>query len=158
MQDSQVSRRVCVCVLALFVVVASSLAGASVAAREPGAPVVCAHISCSAGLALDSRGNLYTADSQSGHVFCVPPASSPILLAKVPGTPVVLTVDRLRTVFVGTADGAVYLVELDGTVREACRISAQPVGLVVDRDGGLLIATDDGAIVKVSRASFHEPR
>ena len=59
-------------------------------------------MSAMVGLAADSRRNLYTASRTTGYVFCIPPSSKPILLAKVPGTPTSIAVDRLRTVFVGT--------------------------------------------------------
>jgi len=106
------------------------------------------------GLAMDNRCNFYTADRNTGYVFCIPPDSDPILLAKVPDTPTAVAVDRLRNVFVGTEGGSVYLVSLDGDVVEAYRCNARPMGLEIDRDGGLVIATDEGEIVKVERKAF----
>lgn len=108
-----------------------------------------------ADMVIDSRRNVYTADKKTGYVFCMPPGDDPILLAQVPGTPTTLAVDRLRNVFVGTEDGLIYLVGLDGSVEETYRCESIPIGLDVDRDGGLIIATQKGTIVKVNRSSFH---
>ena len=90
----------------------------------------------------------------TGYVFCIPPSSRAILLAKVPGTPTSVAVDRQRNVFVGTEGGSVFLVSPDGTVAEAYRCDSRPTGLEIDRDGGLFIATADGKIVKVKRTDF----
>lgn len=158
MQGSLFSRSVLIGVLGLLILVVASFAGATVAAKDrpfdPNGRVVSSGSVGNVGLALDTRGNLYTADSQTGHVYCVPPQSSAVLLAKVPGTPTVLTVDKLRNVFVGTESGEVFLVSLDGLVAEVYRCAARPVGLSVDRDGGLVVATEDGVIRKVERVDF----
>ncbi len=84
----------------------------------------------------------------------IPPSTDPILLAKIPGTPTALAVDRLRNVFVGTESGTVFLVALDGGVREVHKLAARPVGLTLDRDGTLIIATETGHIVRVKRAEM----
>lgn len=103
------------------------------------------------GLVLDRRGNLYSASRRTGDVFCLPPSSSPVLLARVTGTPTCLAVDRVRTVYVGTESGVIFAVTPDGSVTEACRIGSAARGVAVDRDGGLRVATDDGVVVTVRR-------
>ncbi|QJB55114.1 hypothetical protein [Pseudodesulfovibrio sp. zrk46] len=108
------------------------------------------------GLAQDHRGLLYTANKVTGDVFCLPPESDPVLLARVPGVPTSVAVDRLRNVFVGTEAGSVFVVSLDGSVREVYHCCGAPVGLDIDRDGGLLIAMEDGVIVRVDRKDFVE--
>lgn len=154
MQGSFFSRLVFGAVVGGMICMMGTLAGASAVAGERGGRVLYRSVPSDVGLALDNRGSMYTADSRTGHVFCLPPKSSPVLLAKVPGRPTVLTVDRLRNVFVGTENGTVYLVSLDGSVDEAYRCASRPVGMEVDRDGGLIIAMEKGGIVRVARASF----
>lgn len=158
MQGSVVSRFVFITVVMVTILVVGSLAGATVTATDfgerQGNRVVTSGFPETVGLALDSRGNMYTADSRTGYVFVVPPTSSPVLLAKVPGHPAVLAVDRVRNVFVGTESGAVYMVALDGSVAEAYRCSGRPVGLDVDRDGGLVIAVEGGVILRVERGEL----
>lgn len=136
-------------VVCVFITVSVSVAGATI---DSGRAVNVG--SSTVGLALDKRGNLYTADSRNGHVYCVPPGSQPVLLAKVEGRPTALAVDRLRNVFVGTDQGVVFLVSLDGTVQEVYRCCASPVGLEIDRDGGLVLVMETGDVVKVDRTQF----
>lgn len=106
------------------------------------------------GLVADNRLNLYTVSSHTGNVFCIPPESKPILIAKVPGIPTSLSVDRQRNVFVGTEGGTIYLVSREGNVTEAYHCRSCPVGLEMDRDGGLIIAMESGDIIKVDRTNF----
>lgn len=159
MQGSVVSRCVFGSLVVAIVLVVGTLAGASVTATDlgerQGNRVVTSGFPETVGLALDSRGNMYTADSRTGYVFVVPPTSSPVLLAKVPGHPAVLAVDRLRNVFVGTEAGAVYMVALDGSIQEAYRCDARLVGLDIDRDGGLVIAMEGGVIMRVERGELN---
>lgn len=137
-----------------LLIVTTALASAAVQAQERQGNVVCRGVQHPAGLTMDNRCNMYTADRKSGHVFCIPPSENAILLGTVPGTPTSVAVDRLRNVFVGTETGHIFLVALDGSVVEAYRCTSTPVGLDVDRDGGLLVATRDGEIVKVKRSDF----
>jgi len=128
----------------------------AVAAQAQGAVghVLDSGISNPVGLAMDNRCNVYTADSSTGNVFRLTPDGDPILLATVPGIPTALAVDKLRNVFVGTTEGTIYLVSLDGTVTATYRCDFRPMGLEIDRDGGLVVATEEGTIVKVNRATF----
>lgn len=152
MQGSMISRSVMV-----FVVVAAVIGVASaVSAGQQGAVRAAKFLRVPAmvGLVMDGRGYAYTASRQTGDVFCLPPASEPVLLARLEGTPSVLAADRLRNVFVGTEEGTIYCVSLDGSVTEAYRCSACPVGMAVDRDGGLVVALEGGSIVRVQRRQF----
>jgi len=137
-----------------LVLILTSLAGASATAQSQGGNVLCSGLPCTVGLTIDKRGNLYTAEPSTGHVFCIPPDTSPILLAKVTGRPTAVAVDRLRNVFVGTESGVIYLVTLDGSVSKAHTLGCSPVSIVIDRDGGLIIATNDGQIVTVKRSDL----
>ncbi|MGL1861694.1 MAG: hypothetical protein OCC46_04125 [Pseudodesulfovibrio sp.] len=153
MKKSLISR-LAVVGICIALVATTALAAMNVSAQsaQPGQEhVLCSGLPGTVGLAMDKRGNLYTAERQTGHIFCVPPTSDPILLAKVPGTPTALTVDKLRNVFVSTMEGTVYLVALDGTVETAYQCQSKLVGLNIDRDGGLVIATEEGQIIKVKR-------
>lgn len=138
----------------MVMVILSALMGGAFAAAPAtaGKRVECAGTSCAVGLVMDRRGNLYVASRKTGCVFCLPPASAPVLLARVPGTPTCLAVDPVLTVFVGTESGVVYGVASDGSVTEACRVGSPARGIVVDRDGGLLVATGHGVVVRFDRA------
>lgn len=116
--------------------------------------IICTGLTQTIGLAMDSRGNLYTANRETGRVFCLPPDSNPILYAQVTGTPLSIAVDKLRNVYVGTEEGNIFLIELDGTVCNIYQCHARPVGLDIDRDGDLVIATASGDIFRVARTAF----
>lgn len=139
-------------ITALVMVTAMMTATAQAQGKNEHAIVL--RIPAMVGLAVDNRCNLYTASRHTGYVFCIPPLSEPILLAKVPGTPTSIAVDRLCNVFIGTEEGSVFLISQDGTVAEAYRCGERPMGLEIDRDGGLFIATRDGKIIKVKRKDF----
>lgn len=143
-------------VLVTVMTFAGAALAATAAAQSGHGGVVCSGLPCTVGLTMDLRGNLYTADAKTGYVFCIPPVSDPVLLARVPGIPTALAVDRQRNVFVTTEGGTVYLVALDGSVTATHRCDSRPVGITVDRDGGLVIATEEGMIVKVRRERFAE--
>lgn len=158
MQGSTISRLVfvvSVCGLVLAGALTEAFASEGLHVGSTGR-VLCQGMPCTVGLVLDSRGNLYAADRETGCVFCLPPSSHPVLLAKVPGRPSVLAVDRRRTVFVGVESGAIFAVGLDGDVREVWRIAGTFTGLAVDRDGGLVVGTADGRIIKVPRKELRQ--
>jgi sugar lactone lactonase YvrE len=76
-----------------------------------------------------------------------------MVYARVDG-PTALVVDRLRTLFVGTASGDIFAVTPDGTATRVFRCNSPVSGLSVDRDGSLLAATGKGAILRLSREDF----
>jgi hypothetical protein len=132
----------------------TSLMAAASQAKKATKDLASLEIPAMVNLAMDSRQNLYTASRTTGNVFCIPPDSNPIKLAKILGTPTSVTVDKLRNVFVGTEEGVIFIISLDGTVSEAYHCKSSPIGLEMDRDGGLIIATKDGKIIKVNRKAF----
>ncbi|WP_319582039.1 hypothetical protein [uncultured Pseudodesulfovibrio sp.] len=137
------------------IVIATILAGTGVTGHaDDGAKVLGTGLAGTAGLALDSRGYAYTADREAGVVLCVPPDGEPTTYARV-AEPTALAVDRLRTLFVGTASGEIYAVAPDGEVTRVFRCGSAVSGLGIDRDGNLLVSTGKGAIMKVSRDKFH---
>jgi len=113
--------------------------------------VLAAGMPATVGLVQDRRGNLYAADPATGDVYCMPPESAPLLLARVPGKPSSLAVNHMRTVFVGTKSGVVYGILPNGSVGVACRVNSPALGLTVDRDGGLMVATARGQVVRIPR-------
>ncbi|CCH48256.1 NHL repeat-containing protein [Pseudodesulfovibrio piezophilus] len=139
-----------VSVVMLLIVLASVPAFAEKEHRS----VVCAKFSCCAGLIIDSRGCLYSANPQTGNIYCIPPGIEPVLLGRVEGKPTVLAVDRLRILFVATESGVVYQVERTGEIKKAFHVHGTPVGLAVDRDGGLIIAIQNGTILRVRRSGL----
>jgi len=151
MSGSLFSRTVFILGLAIMVSAVSGLGVAAVDAREKDERSTKVLLPNAVGVALDKRGNLYTADGKSGYVYCVPPDSQPVLLAKVEGKPTALTVDRLRNVFVGTEAGSVFMVSLDGSVSEVFNCCGSPVGLEIDRDGGLIVVMETGVVLRVDR-------
>lgn len=114
---------------------------------------LCSGLAGPDGLVLDNRGNAYTVCRDEGLVWCVPPDGEPIPLARV-DAPTCLAVDRLLTVFVGTASGDIVAVMPDGTSSRVHRFRNGVTGLSLDRDGALVAATADGAIIRVPRKSF----
>ncbi len=120
---------------------------------EDGTRVLGTGLAGTAGLALDARGYAYTADREAGLVLCVPPGGEPMVYARV-NNPTALAVDRLRTLFVGTASGDIYAVTPDGGVSRVFRCGSPVSGLSVDRDGNLLASTGKGAIIRVTRDKF----
>jgi sugar lactone lactonase YvrE len=121
---------------------------------QGGSKVLGTGLAGTAGLVLDARGYAYTADREAGKVLCVPPGGEPMVYARV-DSPTALAVDRLRTLFVGTASGDIYMVTPDGAVSRVFRCGNAVSGLSIDRDGNLLAATGKGAILRVTRDEFH---
>ncbi|TDT90725.1 hypothetical protein EDC59_102155 [Pseudodesulfovibrio indicus] len=105
------------------------------------------------GLVMDNRGNVYTICRGDGVVWCVPPEGEPVAFARV-DAPTCLTVDRLRTVFVGTASGDIFAITPDGVADRIHRCRTGLTGLTLDRDGNLVAATADGMIVRIAREDF----
>lgn len=152
MKRSILSRTVFV-VLATTLITTTSLAATLATAQEREA-MLCSGLNETIGLALDSRGNLYTAEKTTGNVYCLPPGDEPVFYARVPGTPTSIAVDRLRNVFVGTKAGPIFLISLDGSVVETYRCASSPMGLDIDRDGDLIVATLKGDVIRVARSDF----
>ncbi|WP_071546373.1 hypothetical protein [Pseudodesulfovibrio hydrargyri] len=126
--------------------------------RAQGGPrVVGTGLAGTAGLVLDVRGYAYTADRAAGKILCVPPGGEPMVYARV-DSPTALAVDRLRTLFVGTASGDIFAVTPDGAVSRIFRCGNPVSGLDIDRDGNLLAATGKGAIIRVTRDEFRFSR
>jgi sugar lactone lactonase YvrE len=111
---------------------------------------IAAGVTDAVGLVQDRRGCFYVASQTTGKIFCVPPTGEALVLARVPGEPRCLAVNRNRTVFVGTQSGVVYGVQPDGSVVEVGQVDGPAIGLVVDRDGALLVATTGGMVVRVA--------
>jgi len=105
---------------------------------------------CDAGLVMDRRGTVYTANSQSGEVFAVTPDEGPRLLASIEGRITAIGVDRRRSVCVAVKDGRVFRVTPEGRVHLVYRLDGVPVALNVDRDGGLVVMLGTGSIKRVS--------
>jgi sugar lactone lactonase YvrE len=120
---------------------------------QGGSKVIGTGLAGTAGLTLDVRGYAYTADREAGKVLCVPPNGEPMVYARV-DSPTALAVDRLRTLFVGTASGDIFAVTPDGSVSRIFRCGSPVSGLSIDRDGNLLAATDKGALLRVTRDEF----
>lgn len=106
------------------------------------------------GLAVDSRGCTYTADSETGCILCRMPDSDPVILARIDDTPTALSVDWLRTVFVGAASGRIYAVTLDGSVSLVHTCEGAVTGLDLDRDNNLIAALKSGRVVRIKREDF----
>ncbi len=147
MYRSLISRTVFV-VLTFAVLTSTGLAAMSATAQEREA-ILCSGLQDTIDLVMDNRGTLYTADRSTGSIFCHPPGDDPILFAQVPDAPTSLAVDKKRNVFVGTQNGTIFRISLDGSVSEIHRCQASPVGIVIDRDGDLIIATLGGDIIRV---------
>jgi len=154
MRIHQFSRTVMVAVCTAFIFLIAMSAGASAMAHDKDRSVVSSGLPATVGLAIDARGNYYTAEPGTGYVFCIQQDAQPILLARVPGTPTSLAVDSLRNVFVATQGGVVYAIELDGTVTEACRCGGEPVGLSINRDGDIVVALEAGEIIRIERVGL----
>ncbi|QGY38807.1 hypothetical protein GM415_01190 [Pseudodesulfovibrio cashew] len=154
MQGFSMFRCVLVVAMTVMLLAVSNALAAPGGKSAPMGHVLCRVMPTAVGLVLDKRGNLYTADRDTGCVYCLTPSSGTVLLARVPGEPRVLAVDRLRTVYVGTGEGAVYAVSLAGEVGEVCRFGTGVVGMVVDRDGGLAVVLANGAVMRVDRERF----
>ncbi|WP_338669846.1 hypothetical protein [Pseudodesulfovibrio methanolicus] len=136
------------------IITAALLAGTGGTGRaEEGTRVIGAGLPKTAGLVLDCRGYAYTMDRAAGTILCVPPDGEPMVYARVDG-PTALAVDRLRTLFVGTASGDIFAVTLDGAVSRVFRCGSPVSGLSIDRDGNLLAATGKGEILRVAREDF----
>lgn len=148
---SSVISRLTAAGIVVAVITLTALVVVTAKAQSNEGEILCSGLSGSAGMVMDSRRNVYTADRATGYVFCLPPGGDPVLYAKVPGTPTALAVDMVRTVFVSTQSGMIYRIARNGRVEEAYLCDASPVGLGVDRDGGLIIMTDDGVVMKVDR-------
>lgn len=116
--------------------------------------IVCSGVSNPAGVAVDNRCNIYTVDKKTGSVFCISPSTNPVLLGTVPGIPTSLAVNSARTIFIGTENGQIFLLTLDGTLAKAYRCHSAPTGLDVDRDGGLIVAMRTGEIITIRRSDF----
>ena len=149
MKETIVSRMVIICFAATLILMTAFIA--ATAAQGQAGRNLFSGTSNPAGLAMDSRCNIYTVDKKTGHVFCIPPDSVPVLLASVEGAPTTLAVDRFCNVFVGTQGGQIFIVEQNGNVTEAYKCRSRPVGLSIDRDGALVIATEKGNIIRINR-------
>lgn len=134
----------------LTVFLASLLTGQALAA---GPAQLCSGLAEPDGLVLDSRGYAYTVCRGDGLVWCVPPDGEPVAYARVEA-PTCLAVDRVRTVFVGTASGDIVAVLTDGTASRVHRCQSGVTGLNLDRDGNLVAVTTDGAITRIPRETF----
>jgi hypothetical protein len=135
-------------------VIAAILAGMDgTAGAQERSRVVGTGLAGTAGLVLDARGYAYTVDREAGTVLCLPPDGEPVIYARV-AEPTALAVDRLRTVFVGTASGDIFAVAPDGAVSRVFCCGNPVSGLSIDRDGNLLAATGKGAVIRVSREDF----
>ncbi|EGB16416.1 hypothetical protein DND132_3213 [Pseudodesulfovibrio mercurii] len=117
---------------------------------DGGSRVIGSGLPGTAGLVLDGRGYAYTMDREAGTILCVPPDGRPMVYAHVDG-PTALAVDRLRTLFVGTAGGDIFAVTPDGAMDRVFRCGCRVSGLSLDRDGNLLVATDKGALLRLVR-------
>jgi hypothetical protein len=117
---------------------------------QDGSRVVGTGLPGTAGLVLDREGYAYTADRERGVILCVPPDGRPMVYARV-DAPTALAVDRLRTLFVGTASGDIFAVAPDGAVKRVFCCGSAVSGLSLDRDGNLLAATGKGAILRLAR-------
>jgi sugar lactone lactonase YvrE len=135
-------------------ITAALLTGTGGAGRaEGGSRVVGSGLPETSGLVLDARGYAYTMNREDGTVLCLPPDGKPMVYARVDG-PTALAVDRLRTLFVGTASGDIFAVTPDGAVSRVFRCGSQVSGLSIDRDGNLLAATAKGAVLRLAREDF----
>jgi len=136
------------------IIVLAGLAVVPASVAESRSPVLRCVMKEPVGLVVDNRANAYTADRETGRIYCLPADGAPLHFATVDGRPTTLAVDRHRTLYVGTASGLIHAVRQDGIVRVAYRCRDHVAGLDVDRDGGLLIATQEGMIIKVARSDF----
>lgn len=137
-----------------LVMTAAVLSGTGGTARaDGGSRVLGTGLPGTAGLVLDGRGYAYTMNRETGMVLCVPPGGEPMAYARVDGL-TALAVDRLRTLFVGTARGDIFAVTPDGAVNRVFRCGGPVSGLALDRDGNLLVATDKGALLRLARADL----
>jgi outer membrane protein assembly factor BamB len=139
--------------LLVIITLTPLLAGPAASLAEPGgkSDVIISGLTDTTGLVMDNRGNAYTVDKTSGQILYVPPGGAPMEYARIDGTPTVLAVNRLRTVFVGTESGAIHAILPDGTVSRVHACDSPVSGLSLDRDGNLFIATDKGSIIRIAR-------
>ena len=120
---------------------------------DEASPVLGSGLHGAAGLALDPRGYAYTLAPDAGTVLCIPPGGNPMVYARV-ANPTALAVDRLRTLFVGTASGTIFAVTPDGLASRVHECGSRVAGLSLDRDGNLLVVTGKGAILRLERGKL----
>ncbi|MCJ2164572.1 MULTISPECIES: hypothetical protein [unclassified Pseudodesulfovibrio] len=143
------------CLLA-FITLTTLSAGPATSFAEQGgeSSVVISGLPDATGLVMDNRGNAYMVGKCCGQVLIVPPGGTPMEYARIEGTPTVLAVNRLRTVFVGTESGAIHAILPDGTVSRVHACGSPVTGLSLDRDGNLFIAMGNGSIIRIARSDL----